>query len=123
MPQLACWKRAPGVTWRGASESDALSRGGHGVPAVWLTANQQVLKEEVARQRGRGGEGAERLWANSCLYLQKLYKLVVVSCCLTVCKRIGYDAAVSVHVAMKLGRSPTSPVHPPFARVYFLWDS
>lgn len=36
----------------------------------------------------------------------KNYKLVVVSTACSVCERIGYDAAVSAHVAVKLGEAP-----------------
>lgn len=104
----------PGGTCGAGSPANCkpASSSGGGGKAVWK-----------GRRGGCARLRAERLWANSCLYLQKLYKLVVVCCCLAVCKRIGCDAAASVHVAVRLGRSPTSPVHPPFARVYFLRDS
>lgn len=90
------------------------SPGGPALPRR-LTAKQQGLKEEMANESGRGGEwdmqgcrlrGDGQIAAGVFNTYRNCVKLVVVSTACTVTKRIGYDAAVSVHVAVKLGEAP-----------------
>lgn len=114
MQQPAPWKSAPLITRGGLGEQCPLPGGGHGTASP-LNAKQRVLKEEVANEIGRGGErdaqdcrlrGCGQIAAGNFNAYKNCVSWEVVAAACAVCKRIGYKAAASVHVAAKLGEAP-----------------